>query len=139
MTSFKILLSRHFRITPKILGFLIVTCYALAGCSDGSDAPGVNTRLKVMSYNLRYADTGLLVEENTRKDPLVASINQHKPDFLGVQEANEPWMDVLPEMLPEYSFVGVGRDDGLTSGEFAAIFLPQAEMERTRQRYFLVV
>lgn len=75
-----------------------------------------------MSYNLRYGDLGLIVEENTRKDPLVASINAHRPDFLGVQEANEPWMEILPVELSDYDFVGVGRDDGDSSGERSAIF-----------------
>lgn len=80
------------------------------------------TTLTVMSYNLRFGDTGLIVEEDTRKTPLVESILRLNPDFLGVQEANEPWMDILPEALPEYDFVGVGRDDGDTAGEYAAIF-----------------
>ncbi|GAB5453194.1 MAG: endonuclease/exonuclease/phosphatase family protein [Halioglobus sp.] len=75
-----------------------------------------------MSYNLRYGDAGLLVEEDSRKYPLTDSINEHKPDFLGVQEANEPWMEVLPDLLPDYSYVGVGRDDGIASGERSAIF-----------------
>jgi len=75
-----------------------------------------------MSYNLRYGDSGLLVEEDSRKYPLAESINQHKPDFLGVQEANEPWIEVLADLLPDYDFVGVGRDDGFASGERAAIY-----------------
>lgn len=104
-------------LTPLLL-------LGLSACLDSSDNEGPReaTTLKVMSYNLRYGDNGLLVEDNTRKTPLIASIKQHKPDFLGVQEANEPWMQILPEALSDYAYVGVGRDDGKAAGEHAAIF-----------------
>jgi endonuclease/exonuclease/phosphatase family metal-dependent hydrolase len=111
------------RYTLKYL-LLPLFFLCLSACLDSSDNDGPReaTTLKVMSYNLRYGDNGLLVEDNTRKTPLIASIKQHKPDFLGVQEANEPWMQILPQELTDYAFVGVGRDDGETSGERAAIF-----------------
>lgn len=107
------------------LALLIALLSFTTACSDSTDSqapPAETTRIQVMSYNLRYGDTGLLIEENSRKYPLTESINEHKPDFLGVQEANEPWMEVLPELLPDYDFVGVGRDDGVAAGERAAIF-----------------
>lgn len=109
----------------QILSLAFATIWLSSGCSDSSDSPEPpreSTLLKVMSYNLRYGDNGLLIEENSRRDPLAESINEHMPDLLGVQEANEQWMDVLPELLPDYAFVGVGRDDGDEAGERAAIF-----------------
>jgi endonuclease/exonuclease/phosphatase family metal-dependent hydrolase len=109
----------------SLVPLLFVVFIFSSGCSDSYDSPippVANTPIKVMSYNLRYGDLGIVLDEDSRRDPLVASINEHKPDFLGVQEANEPWMEVLPELLQDYAFVGVGRDDGIAAGEFAAIF-----------------
>ena len=111
-------------IYAALLAALLVFLVACSDSSDGVPAlpPEDPTEIKVMSYNLRYGDIGLLIEENTRKDRLVASIISHRPDFLGVQEANEPWMEILPAELSDYDFVGVGRDDGEAEGERSAIF-----------------
>lgn len=112
----------------------LILCLSLSmtfGCSDSSDrSVGNETNpIRVMSYNLRYGDNGLLVEAVTRADPIIASIEEYAPDFIGVQEANEPWMQLLPERLVGYQHIGVGRDDGMASGEFSAIFYREASWE----------
>ena len=61
--------------------------------------------------------------------PLIDSILEQAPDLLGVQEANEPWMEQLPSQLPGYDYVGVGRDDGDSAGEFAAVFYRRDRFE----------
>lgn len=115
-------------MTHLLLRALLATfsLLLLGACNDSSDERQFNeldpTSLTVMSYNLRFGDIGLIVEEDSRAGPLIESIQAHKPDLLGVQEANEPWMQILPAALSEYGFVGVGRDDGDTAGERAAIF-----------------
>ncbi|SHK53421.1 endonuclease/exonuclease/phosphatase family protein [Paramaledivibacter caminithermalis] len=56
---------------------------------------------------------------------LIKQILKYKPDSLGIQEGDYGWMnehDGLPALLEGYSYVGVGRDDGKTLGEYAAIF-----------------
>lgn len=83
--------------------------------------PDPEARVKVMSYNLRYGDESL-DQEDSRQVNLLASIHHHRPDLLGVQEANEPWMEILPRELKDYAYVGVGRDDGVAAGERSAIF-----------------
>ncbi len=55
--------------------------------------------------------------------PLVCQIiREAKPSSFGVQEAHIEWMTALKEGLPEYDYVGVGREDGKEDGEFAAVF-----------------
>lgn len=77
--------------------------------------------MRVMSFNLLCAGSG----ERTwkKRAPLVVSvIKDTNPDSFGVQEAHKSWMDTLCAALPEYAYVGVGRDDGVDDGEFSAVF-----------------
>lgn len=81
-------------------------------------------QIRVMSYNLRYgwSDHDEWIK---RKDLIAAQILEYKPDSIGIQEGDSLWMsedEGLPAMLEGYDFVGVGRDDGATTGEYAAIF-----------------
>lgn len=55
--------------------------------------------------------------------PLLCSIlKEYKPDSFGVQEAHIQWINAFKDNLPEYDYVGVGREDGKEEGEFAAVF-----------------
>jgi len=78
---------------------------------------------RAMSFNLRFdcpAD-GPNAWGN-RKDIVASTIRFHKADICGVQEALRSQVNDLVERLPEYSWIGVGRDDGKDAGEFCAIF-----------------
>lgn len=49
----------------------------------------------------------------TLRAPLVCRlIRETLPDSFGVQEAHIDWIIALTEGLPEYDYVGVGRNDG---------------------------
>ncbi|WP_207514013.1 endonuclease/exonuclease/phosphatase family protein [Longitalea luteola] len=75
------------------------------------------------TYNIRYdnpRDTGNLW---VNRAPIVASlIRFHDFDVLGTQEGLRNQLDDLKNALPEYTYYGVGRDDGQTKGEHSAIF-----------------
>ena len=76
---------------------------------------------KILSFNLLCAGKGHRIWQN--RVPLVCSIiKEYKPSSFGVQEAHWEWMQALCENLPEYDYVGVGREDGDKDGEFAAVF-----------------
>ena len=77
----------------------------------------------VMTYNVRYgtANDGENIWDN-RKESLANEIAFYEPDFFGVQEALHMQMEYLDRELPQYSYIGVGRDDGKTKGEFSGIF-----------------
>lgn len=49
-------------------------------------------------------------------------IKDQCPDIFGVQEALSDQLTYVGDNLPNYSYVGVGRDDGEESGEIMAIF-----------------
>ncbi len=76
---------------------------------------------RIMSFNLLCWGKDSRYFKN--RIPLVCQvIREAKPSSFGVQEAHIEWMNALRENLPEYDFVGVGREDGKEDGEFAAVF-----------------
>jgi len=78
----------------------------------------------VMSYNIRYdnPDDGINAWPH-RKDHVAEMMgSKYSTDIVGVQEALRHQIDELQERLPDYSWVGVGRDDGKDKGEFSPIF-----------------
>ncbi len=79
--------------------------------------------LTVMTFNIRYgtAPDGENVWAN-RRDGVMKLIKDNDPDVFGVQEALASQVDAIAEALPEYSMIGVGRDDGVRKGEFSALF-----------------
>lgn len=77
----------------------------------------------VMSFNIRYNNPH--DNENWwghRKEAAVQLIKDQNPIVFGVQEAIHSQMMYLDKYLPEYHFIGVGRDDGKEEGEYSAIF-----------------
>jgi len=79
--------------------------------------------IRVMTFNIRL-DTPVDGQNNWkyRKANLVSMIRFHKADLVGLQEAQKHQIDYISQSLPEYGWIGVGRDDGKSAGEFAAIF-----------------
>ncbi len=79
---------------------------------------------RIISYNLKYVDESL-DNFNDRKDLMIETLISYDADILALQEANYGWMNEyngLPTYLDEYSYVGVGREDGDSQGEYASIF-----------------
>jgi endonuclease/exonuclease/phosphatase family metal-dependent hydrolase len=84
---------------------------------------GPAQNLKVMSYNIRLdvASDGVNAWPN-RAEQVAGLMRFHRPDVAGLQEAMRHQIDALSEQLPEYEWVGQGRDDGQNAGEFAPVF-----------------
>jgi endonuclease/exonuclease/phosphatase family metal-dependent hydrolase len=90
---------------------------------------GISTRgsgqppLKIMTFNIRFDNPRDSPNHwQSRKDRLVSQILYHDVDLLGVQEALYHQVVYMQQSMPQYKFVGVGRDDGATRGEFSGIF-----------------
>jgi endonuclease/exonuclease/phosphatase family metal-dependent hydrolase len=81
------------------------------------------TLLTVMTYNIRYANPGdLLNHWSFRKAAAYNVIRAQLPDVMGTQEVLHSQLQDLREALPGYGYVGVGREDGKTRGEYCALF-----------------
>lgn len=77
----------------------------------------------VGTYNLRYdnpRDSGNLWKD--RLPRVTALIEFHDFDLLGTQEGLQHQIDAIAKALPNYSYYGIGRDDGVYAGEHSAIF-----------------
>ena len=80
--------------------------------------------ITVMTYNVRcgFCEDSSSVNNWSKRKYLVAYlIKNHNPDLIGLQEAEMFQVKELIEMLDEYDWYGVSRDDGKEGGESTAI------------------
>lgn len=102
-----------------------------------STALAQTTNLRVMSFNIRYNNPKDSINAwPNRIDKVSSQILFHQPQLLGVQEALSDQMDDLSQRLPQYKFVGVGRDDGKKKGEFSAIFYDTTRLQLLQSHTF---
>jgi len=108
----------------KKLTFLLV----LASIFSFSFLNFISDPIKIISYNIRYnnPNDGKDIWEN-RRETITDFIEKEAPDFLGLQEVNFPQIQYLNSNLINYSFIGVGRDDGKTRGEFSPIYFNESK------------
>jgi endonuclease/exonuclease/phosphatase family metal-dependent hydrolase len=86
--------------------------------------------LRVMSFNVRYGTAA--DGQNSwplRRELVEGVLRDFRPDVVGLQEALHFQLEELSNLLPEMSWIGVGRDDGLTAGEYAAILYRRDRLE----------
>lgn len=93
--------------------------------------------LKVMTFNIRYNNPDdSLNGWPHRKDKVASEILFYGANTLGVQEALYDQMQDLQQRLPAYKSIGVGRDDGKTKGEYAAIFYDTTRLQLLNSQTF---
>lgn len=81
--------------------------------------------LYVGTYNIRYKNKDDSIKGNVwtkRCQVMCDQINFESPDVLGMQEVLVGQLHDFQRLLDNYSYIGVGRDDGKEAGEYAAIF-----------------
>jgi endonuclease/exonuclease/phosphatase family metal-dependent hydrolase len=91
--------------------------------------------IKVMTYNIRLdvASDGINQWSN-RTEKLPTVIKKHDPDLVGLQEAMHHQLMGILKSLPEYGFIGVGRDDGKEKGEYSAILYKKSRFDVLNQK-----
>ncbi len=81
------------------------------------------TPLKVMTFNIRMNNSGDGINSwPHRKDAAAQMVKHYAPDVIGTQEVLHLQLTDMDERLPNYSPIGVGREDGKTKGEYAAVW-----------------
>ena len=101
----------------KKMMLLLLAVLTLASCSEEK----VNIRWA--TFNMRYENPNDAPNHwGARKERVAQYIKEMKFDVFGTQEVLHNQFEDLKSMLPDYEGVGVGRDDGATRGEYAAIF-----------------
>lgn len=112
----------------KMLVF--VSCYLFMASLFAQD-------LNVMTFNIRLnTASDSLNAWPYRRDNVASQILFHEVHLLGVQEALHNQMVDLKERLPQYKFIGVGRDDGKEKGEFSAIFYDTTRLQALQSSTF---
>lgn len=95
--------------------------------------------LTVGSYNIRYKNAEDSIRSNgwaQRCQAMCDQINWEHPDIFGAQEVLYPQLKDMAARLKDYKWSGVGRDDGKTEGEYAAIFYNTQCVELLEEGHF---
>jgi len=91
--------------------------------STGSETNAKQDDMRVMSFNIRFDNPNDGPNAWPHRKDFVASMFRfHQADIVGTQEGLHNQLKDLEIMLPEFSWFGVGRDDGKEAGEFCAIY-----------------
>lgn len=100
-------------------------------------AAGNDSTLKVMTFNVRcVVESDGANQWKFRKDYAADLVKFYAPDLWGAQEATWQQMLDLQERLPQYSYIGVGRDDGKNGGEFSPIFYLRSRFDLLNDGHF---
>jgi len=110
---------------------LIAAAPALTSRADDAGGNG----LRVMTYNLRYASMKGSEAWPDRRPAMNALLKQQSPDIMGTQEGVYHQLRDLAADLPEYDWIGTGRDGG-SRGEFMAIYYRRERFEPLAYDHF---
>ena len=81
--------------------------------------------LKIATYNIRM-DAASDIKQGDgwkqRQIPVTDLIKFHDFDIFGSQEVLHNQLEDMLLLLPEYSYIGIGREDGAEKGEYSPIF-----------------
>ena len=83
----------------------------------------VAQQFNVATFNIRQknnSDIGNMWDD--RKNAVTNLIKFHEFDIFGIQEGFIEQLNDMQANLPDFSYIGVGRDDGKQKGEYSAIF-----------------
>lgn len=104
----------------------LLSIVLLVGCQSKPQTTTVN----YATINMRYDNPEDSANNwQYRKDRMAKFITDQQIDIFGTQELLNNQVEDLKALLPGYAMVGVGRDNGKTEGEYAAIFFRSDRFE----------
>lgn len=92
---------------------------------------------KIVCFNIRYdnsADTNFVWD--SRKGAIVEMLKAENMPILGIQEGLNSQVKFIDSALTNYTYIGVGRDDGVDSGEYTAIYFDTTRVVKHRSDNF---
>jgi endonuclease/exonuclease/phosphatase family metal-dependent hydrolase len=118
--------TRMIKIYKPLLALTLICCSASSNAQS----------LKVMTYNLRLdLDSDGENSWTNRKVFLESQIQFYEPDIFGVQEAKPNQVIDLENALPQYAYVGIGRE-GIGKGESSNIYFKKEEFKLIQENTF---
>ncbi len=107
-----------------LLNFILAACNS-TGPQTNKNASSLTKQsktIKAMSFNIRYNNKHDGKDAWPVRKPIAFKVvNTHQPDIIGMQEVLHSQAQDIRANLPQYTFHGVGRDDGKTRGEYSPI------------------
>lgn len=101
-----------------LIAIMCILGLVLSACTQPSAE-----KLNVMTFNIRLdSQSDGDNQWPYRKDYAANLIKFYETDLCGSQEVQHHQLMELLERLPEYAYIGVGREDGNTKGEYTPIF-----------------
>ena len=100
---------------------IVWTLLLLVGCIYGLQAENY----VFATYNIRNANQSDSLAGNgwgQRYPYIVQQVQFYGFDVFGTQEGKYHQLQDMKQALPNYDYIGVGRDDGKQAGEYSAIF-----------------
>lgn len=93
--------------------------------------------LSFLSYNIRYDNPNDGDNRwDNRKEFLANQVKFFEPMVMGIQEGLKHQLEYLDQQLVNYTYFGVGRDDGKEKGEYTAIFYKRDQLQLLNQSTF---
>lgn len=95
-------------------------------------ATAQKTDVRWCTFNIRLLNDGdakIGCHWDDRKGRIVNYIKMNNIDIVGMQEVLQPQLEYLLKAMPEYDYVGVGRTDGKTKGEYSPVFYRKDKYE----------
>lgn len=135
----------------KKLFFTLIAAAAMAATACGGSEPNSGTdpeqntkplgkdSLVMATYNIRcdnYNDEQAGRGWAVRWEEVAKVVQKYGFEIFGTQEGVNYQMESIKMKLPGYDYVGVGRDDGATAGEYVAIFYDTEKFELLDKGHF---
>nr|MBD3621826.1 endonuclease [Sunxiuqinia sp.] len=114
---------------------ILFLCFVLVAVACGAQTGNMT----MASFNIRYNNPADADQGNgwERRAPVVCDlICFHDFEVFGAQEVLHNQLLDLLNGLPDYDYVGVGRDDGQTKGESSPIFFLKEKFEVIESGHF---
>lgn len=116
---------------PPLLVFLLLLCASMIGLSQNNES------LKVMTFNIWYDNPE--IPNNVwaqRKSMICELLKEKQPDLIGMQEVLLHQLNDLAGCLTDYEYIGRGREDGGSAGEFVPVFYRRDLFRKKKESHF---
>lgn len=107
---------------------LVLACAVATNPLAAQLNPPPHDELCVMTYNLRYANENPPEAWSKRRPIMRELLQKYSPDVMGTQEGLYQQLKDLAADLPDYDWIGLGREGG-SRGEFMAVFYRTSRLE----------
>jgi endonuclease/exonuclease/phosphatase family metal-dependent hydrolase len=93
--------------------------------------------MRLATYNIRYDNKQDTANAWLKRVPYLTDLVKFQDfDLFGTQEVLYNQLVDMTAKLPDYAYIGVGRDDGKQAGEFSAIFYKKNKYKLLKQGTF---